>query len=132
MKKDMQLIAIDRVKTHERTFDVRVRRLVRAIKTEGMVRRPIIVDKQSLVVLDGHHRLEALRCLGASLVPAYLVDYQSSQVRVYLRRKYLSMKIIKQAVIYSGMTGVEFPVKTTRHLIHNRPGIQRVLLAKLL
>ena len=128
----MKLIAIDKVKSHERTLSRRVATLVRQIKEEGSVRRPIIVDKRSLIVLDGHHRVAALRRLGAARVPAYLVDYQSSQVRVYLRRKYLSMKMIKQAVVYSGMTGVEFPIKTTRHVINNRPGIQKVSLAKLL
>lgn len=132
MKNCIQLIAIDKIRSHERTFSRRVECLVRAIKMEGIIRRPIIVDKQSFIVLDGHHRVEALRRLGAIRVPAYLVDCQSSQVRVYLRRKYLSMKMIKQAVLYCGMTGMEFPVKTTRHLIQNRPGIKNISLAVLL
>lgn len=132
MKNVIQLIAIDGLKSHERTSKRRVEYLVRAIKTEGKVKRPIIIDKQSYVVLDGHHRVEALRSLGASRVPAYLVDYHSQQVRVYLRRKYLYMDMIKQAVLYCGITGQAFPIKTTRHLIQNRPGIKRTPLAKLL
>ena len=72
--------------------------LVRQIEAEGEISRPIIVDKRSFMVLDGHHRLAALKRLGAIRVPAYLVDYQNPGVRVYLRRKYLSMKMIKQAV----------------------------------
>lgn len=132
MKNRIQLIAIDKVKSHERTFGRRVDRLVKEIKTEGNIKRPIIVDKRSFMVLDGHHRLAALRRLGAARVPAYLVDYQDPRVRVYLRRKYLNMKMIKQAVLYCGLTSTVFPVKTTRHVIHDRPGMQKVLLSKLL
>ena len=132
MKNSMQLIAINKVKSHERTFGRRVECLVKDIKTEGSIKQPIIVDKHSLMVLDGHHRVAALRRLGAARVPAYLLDYQDPRIRVYLRRKYLTMKMIKQAVLYCGLTGTLFPVKTTRHLIHDRPGMQKVSLSKLL
>lgn len=132
MKNYMKFVSIDQVKSHERTMSRRVATLIRAIKEEGNIRRPIIVDKRSLIILDGHHRVAALRQLGVARVPAYLVDYLSPNVRVYLRRKYLSMQIIKRAVLYSGLTGEAFPVKTTRHLIHARPGVKKVSLTKLL
>lgn len=132
MKNSMQLILINTIKRHERTLGRRVANLVRAIKKEGCLKRPIIVDKRSLVILDGHHRVEALRQLGATHVPAHLVDYQSAEVRVYLRRKYLSMDIIKQAVLYCGTTGRVFPVKTTRHVIGDRFRPARVPLSRLL
>lgn len=132
MKQHMKFIAIDNVRSHERTLSRRVATLVRQIKEEGSVRRPIIVDKRSLIVLDGHHRVAALRQLGAARVPVYLVDYLGSDVRVYLRRKHLSMQILKKAVLYCGLMGEAFPIKTTRHLLHDRPGIQKVALTKLL
>lgn len=132
MKKLIQLIAIDRLKSHERTMSRRVGCLVREIKAEGNIRRPIIVDQQSMVVLDGHHRVEALRRIGAARIPVHFVDYLSPNVRVYLRRKYLNMHMIKQAVLYSGITGRVYPMKTTRHLISKQRSSQKILLKRLL
>lgn len=131
MKKNIQLIPINKIRRHERTRKRRVESLVRAIASSGKLERPIVVERTCFVLLDGHHRLEALRRLGAKRVPAYLVDYQSSRVHVYLRRKYLIMRILKDAVIRSALTGQALPVKTTRHLIHNRPGRQPVALNTL-
>ncbi|KKQ99875.1 MAG: putative transcriptional regulator [Microgenomates group bacterium GW2011_GWC1_39_12] len=125
-------MSIKKIKVHERTSKKRVGCLACSIKTDGVLKRPIIVDRKSYVVLDGHHRIEALRQIGAIRVPAFLVDYQNKHVRVYLRKKYLMMHLIKQAVLQRGSTGNMFPAKTTRHLIHNRPGAKRFSLKELL
>lgn len=43
---------------------------------------PIIWDSHRNLLIDGHHRIEALALLGATQVPAYHVDYTSSHVAV--------------------------------------------------
>lgn len=53
-----------------------------SIKVDGYVKHPIIVDRKSLVVLDGVHRIVALRKLGIRRVPACLVDYNSPAIQV--------------------------------------------------
>jgi len=128
----LKLIAINKIKGHERTSKRRVEELVRAIQKDGVVKQAIIVDRRSSVVLDGHHRVEALKRLGATRVPAYLVTYQSQKIRVYLRRSYLQMHMIKQAVLHCGITGKIFPTKTTRHVLPHRQGIQKIVLSTLL
>ena len=43
---------------------------------------PIIVERENLVVLDGMHRVKALKRLGCKLIPVCLVDYDSPEIKV--------------------------------------------------
>src|SRR2546421_12696989 len=47
------------------------------IKRDGYIRRPILVGDRAFVVLDGHHRVIALRSLGCRPIPAHLLYYSS-------------------------------------------------------
>ncbi len=68
------------LKPHELTVESLLKRLIKAIVRSGVVYDPLIVDEASLVVLDGMHRLEALRRVGARFVPVCLVDYMSDEI----------------------------------------------------
>ena len=37
--------------------------------------KPIIVDRESMVILDGHHKWTAAKSLGLARVPVIMVDY---------------------------------------------------------
>ncbi|WP_246263905.1 ParB N-terminal domain-containing protein [Metallosphaera tengchongensis] len=43
---------------------------------------PILIDEKSLLVIDGHHRREAMMQLGFKRIPVYAVDYQDSSITV--------------------------------------------------
>jgi len=131
MKRNITLIKINKLKSHEAIEPKRLSKLVKRIKRDGYLRNPIVVDRKSLVILDGHHRLYALKVLGCKKVPVYLIDYKSNNVRVYLRRKELIMNLIKKAVITKGKEGKPFPYKTTRHLLKYRPREINIDLKKL-
>lgn len=121
MKKSITLIDINKLKPHEAIDFQRLRELAKRIRKNGHLKNPIVVDRTSFVVLDGHHRLKALKILGCKRIPAFLVDYKSNNVRVYLRRKELTMELIKEAVITRGKSRKLFPHKTTCHLLKYRP-----------
>ena len=59
------------------------------IRSTGVVKKAIIVDSKSMVVLDGVHRLTALRMLSPECVrvPAWLVDYSDEDVVVLSKGK---------------------------------------------
>jgi ParB-like chromosome segregation protein Spo0J len=126
------LVDIRKLKCHEKVDKNRLRKLQKNIEARKAIYKPIIVDRVSYVILDGHHRYTVLKQLGVRKVPVYFVDYLSPNVKVYLRRKNLQMKILKEAVIAMAKVKRVFPVKTTRHVIPNRPGIQKIALEKLL
>jgi hypothetical protein len=130
-REKVSLVEVDRLRTHEAVRKRRVRELVEEIRKESGLKRPVVVDRDSLVVLDGHHRLAALREMGVKKAPVFLVDYFSDQVKVYLRRKELMMKLIKEAVIRMGLSSQVFGCKTTRHLVRDRPRGVKIGLDKL-
>jgi hypothetical protein len=67
---------------HEEIIPDLLDELVRSIELDGFLKHPIIVDKRSLVVLDGMHRVAALERLGCKRIPACLVDYENSAITV--------------------------------------------------
>ncbi len=99
--------------SHEQVEDAHLSELVEQIGRDGVLFRPVVVDRHSLVILDGHHRVLALRRLGCALVPAYLVDYFDSGIAVMPRRP--EIPVSKDSVIATGLRGRLYPPKTSRH-----------------
>ncbi|TSC53684.1 MAG: transcriptional regulator [Microgenomates group bacterium LiPW_16] len=131
MKNGVVLLDIDKLKCHEEVVGNHVEELRGRIRRDGCLKRPIVVTKNSLVILDGHHRFQALKRMGITKIPAQLVDYKNGEVRVYLRRKELLIQLIKEAILKRVEEGKLFPPKTTRHLIKNRAGVINFSLEKL-
>ncbi|MCS7386245.1 MAG: ParB N-terminal domain-containing protein [archaeon GB-1867-005] len=67
---------------HEEIIPSSLKSLMRKMSREGLLRDPVIVDEKSLVVLDGMHRVEALKRLGCRLIATCLVDYGDPRVLV--------------------------------------------------
>ena len=61
------------LRPHERTDAKKVGRLARELRSQGQ-RKPLLVDARSLAILDGHHRVEALRQNGVLEAQALLVN----------------------------------------------------------
>jgi hypothetical protein len=120
MKRSISFIASHKLKQHELTNRQHVRDLAKNIQFTGRLKHPIIVDKKSLVVLDGHHRLAALQQLHMKQIPVILVNYFSKQIKVYWRNSSFDNAGIKQRVIKQALIKRPFPYKTTRHYIKNR------------
>jgi len=67
---------------HEETIPDRVAELKREFLHDKVVRDPVIVDAGSWVVLDGMHRVVALRELECECVPVCAVDYLDPSIKV--------------------------------------------------
>jgi hypothetical protein len=96
-------------------YEDRVRRLMDDILGRRLLIRPILVDVNTMVILDGHHRVEALRRIGARYVAAILVDYRSDCVAVGSWRR--GWKVSKEDVLRAGLSGKLFPPRTSRHRV---------------
>jgi len=114
------LVPVSDLKTHEVAEPDRVRRVVRQMQSNGVVKKAIIVDSKSMVVLDGVHRLSALRMLGAVRAPAWLIDYSDEDVVVFSKDR--KSHIPKEAVVRAATQGPKFPPKTTRHMVKGKDG----------
>jgi len=132
MKTSVVLLPINQLKNHEAVYQGQVRKLVREISRDGCLKNPVVADKKTKVLLDGHHRVAALKKLGVRKAPVFLVDYKSRRIKVYLRRKELMADLIKEAVVKVGLSDRVFPYKTTRHLLKSRPKNINVRIEKLL
>ena len=58
---EIALIDLDRLHIHEEVIPAVVDQLAESIVKDKVLRNPVMVDKKSLVVLDGMHRVAALR-----------------------------------------------------------------------
>jgi hypothetical protein len=70
------------VKLHERVIPDFIRNLKTSIVEDRVVKDPVVVDEETLVILDGMHRVVALRELGYAYVPCCLIDYRLPIVRL--------------------------------------------------
>lgn len=111
-----ELISIERLRPHEETREPALRQVVRDLQREGKVREPILVADEHLVVLNGHHRLAALRALGVRKVPAWVVAYFTDIVELdkWPESSHLH-PISKEEVVERAHRGKLYPPKTTRH-----------------
>lgn len=133
MNKLIKLIAINKLKSHEQIDYRHFLEVKEKIKKDGFINNPVIVDKNNYVIIDGHHRVMALKSLKAKKIPSFLVDYFDKKIKVYLRRKELKITNLKKAVIKASLSNNLFPSKTTGHLIKNqRPRNIKISLNSLL
>lgn len=77
---EVGLVNLQSLKLHEETLNAPLRSLIEDIKRSGVVKHPVIVDRDSLTVLDGMHRVQALRRINCVRALTCNVDYQSRDV----------------------------------------------------
>lgn len=73
---------VSALRPHEETIASHVRGLASEMKADGVQKDPIIVDQESLTVLDGMHRLAAFFELGEENAVCCSVDYSSKAVKL--------------------------------------------------
>ena len=78
----IRLIPIEELLEHEEVIEDHVQLLIKLILKDGMLHYPILVEIRHKVILDGHHRFNALKRLGAAYVPALLINYSSPAIKV--------------------------------------------------
>jgi hypothetical protein len=79
---NISLLEIDALKPHEEVIEPLVKSLADAMRIQGIVRDPLIVDQDKLVILDGMHRHGSLKVLGCHFAPCCLVDYDNPLIKV--------------------------------------------------
>jgi hypothetical protein len=109
------LFNIKALKEHEEIRPDYLEELKNQILWDGILKMPIAVDKNTCIILDGHHRLHALKRLGCKKIPVVLVDYQSPEIEVIAWREGETMT--KEKIIDTALSGKRMPSKTSKHMI---------------
>jgi L-serine kinase (ADP) len=126
---EFRLLPIARLRGHEEHDPAKVDELAREMLRTGRFVDPIWVARDSWVILNGHHRVEALRKLGLKRVPAWILDYDGEHVD--LDRWAPGPPIEKREVLDRAHQGQPFPPKTTRHRLRVELPSRSVPLAEL-
>lgn len=72
----VSLVRIEDLVSHEDVDRARLRKILSSIAEERVLRKPVVVDARRGIVIDGHHRVQALKLLGVRYAPAVLADYE--------------------------------------------------------
>jgi len=120
----IEILDIGSLRGHEEVIPSNLESRTAKLLERGFY-KPIIADRSSLVILDGHHKWTAARDLGLAWVPVLLVGYLvDGGVEVDVWPDCGKDSITKQEVLEMGMSGDLFPPKTSRHTLpFNIPSI---------
>lgn len=126
---DLALVSVSILRRHEQHEIATVTSLCETIKKTGFWSKPIIVERDDFIILDGHHRYEAALRLGLTRVPCALVTYKNANIEVSPWRE--SESIDHEAVRRAALTGKLMPIKTSRHSFKTPIEEERIPLANL-
>ena len=112
---DIVFIRIEELREHEEIRPNYLEELKNEILSDGILKMPIAIDRDTYIILDGHHRLHALKRIGCKKIPVILVDYQSAEIEVIPWRE--GEKVTKGMIIDTALTGKRMAPKTSKHMI---------------
>ena len=115
---EIVLIEVSKLLPHEEIKQKELRKLIDLVKKRGGLYDPILVDRETKILLDGHHRYNTALHLGLKFIPGIEVDYledESIQVESWSGKE--EMKITKESVLSMAKSGNLFPPKTSKHSI---------------
>ncbi len=78
----ISMVPINDLRVHELTVPSQVRAVRDSVQAESILHDPCIVDEYTMLVLDGVHRVAALRELDCVRVPVCLVNYYEDSIRL--------------------------------------------------
>ena len=79
----ISIVNVNDLHIHEEIIPDALSRLMQSIELDKFLKHPVIVDENSLVVLDGMHRVAAMKALGYKRIPVCLVDYENPAISLH-------------------------------------------------
>jgi len=115
---DVQLVPLEWLKPHEEIKPRNRDKLLEMTKRWGGYTKPLIADKVTGAILDGHHRYSIAIELGLAQIPVIAVDYLNDEhIEVDVWPSAEMETLTKQQVIEMSLSVDVFPPKTSRHRI---------------
>ena len=115
---EWELVNVSDLRPHERTKPHRVEEMYQKLRKNNFFHKPILVDRDTMTILDGHHRYTASLRLELTSIPAMVVDYLGNEdIKVEAWPPHDPDSISKQDVLAAASTSDLMVPKTSRHTI---------------
>lgn len=104
LQQNLSVVEIAGLLQYEMVDPTHVTEISCSLRASGILRNPVIRDKRTGLLIDGHHRVAALKQLGCTHAVAFDVDYLSREVQVRGIRRMISG--VQQSTIHNLTVGV--------------------------
>ena len=109
----MKFIDIGQLRPIEEHSSKRVLNIHKKMESKGIWERPISIEINNMLILDGHHRYQVAKLFEFNYIPCELFSYSDSGVEVWSLRK--DCEVSKDLVIQRALSGNIYPYKTAKH-----------------
>ena len=114
----VELVPVETLLPHEQVEDKQVDKLERMTLRWKAYTKPLLVDRKTGTILDGHHRAEVAKRMELQCLPCVLVDYlEDDRVTLTVWPNCGRDTLEKEEVVEAALAGELFPPKTSRHLL---------------
>lgn len=128
MELRIAIVDIDLLLLQEGVIPELLDQLTAQIESDECLNHPIIVDSESYLVLDGVHRVTALKKLKCTRIPACLVDYKNPAIQIFSWHRTISgTNAIRQLITQVERIGGE--VEKVNHIHKKAIGIPPIFAA---
>ena len=112
----VELVPMEILRPHEETIPKKVEELERMTHRWKAYVLPLVIDRNTGVILDGHHRHQVALRLNLKCLPCVLVNYLGDEsVELDVWPSCGRDSITKEEVVQAGLQEELFPPKTSRH-----------------
>lgn len=108
---NIQLVDVDFLKHPEGFGENRVEWLKNKIESEGFWNKPICIDGENGIVMDGQHRMEVAKKMGLSKIPA--VKFSHLDVEFWSLRE--NHEVTLELILSKSLSGNPYPYKTVKY-----------------
>lgn len=134
---NLEFEELSKIKPLEKVLPNHLANIESMILKDGLILKPLIIDKKYNIVLDGSHRYAFLLKFGYKKAPVIKVNYDDETIFVGndLKHRYLidkNLKLSKSKVIEAALNEKLLDARTTRHFFPFRKINFPVKLKKLI
>ena len=114
----VELVPIEALLPHEKVEEHRVDNLKKMTLRWRAYTKPLLVDRKTGTILDGHHRTKVAQRMELKCLPCVLVDYlDDDEVSLSVWPNCGRESLSKEEVIEAALSGNLLGPKTSRHML---------------
>ncbi|MAJ18784.1 MAG: hypothetical protein CMA06_02960 [Euryarchaeota archaeon] len=116
MVMEVELVPLEVLRPHEQIIERKVDQLERMTHRWNAYTKPLLLDRTTGTILDGHHRYHVAQRIDLQCVPCVLINYlEDDSIDLDLWPNSGRDSISKQDVVDAALSGELMPPKTSRH-----------------